>query len=190
MRPPAPSLVEDVREHEREDAYGGNQHVDGARLLRQRPGVHGEHDPGEPEQQAHCLAQREGLAQEPRRQQREEQGVGAGDDGAHSGGQVPQRLVVQAEIEGVAAGAEEQQPQPGPPVAGDAQAGEPCADEQRTPGEEEADPEDGERRRGAGEDAAGDERGCPEKDVEDCDGRSEEARRMMPRGRPWTGHGG
>src|SRR5436309_13858474 len=73
------------------------------------------------------------------------------------------------------------QAQPGPPVAGDAQAGEPCAGEQRTPGEEEADPEDGERRRGAGEDAAGDERGCPEKDVEECGGRSQEARRMMPR---------
>src|SRR5205823_5422213 len=89
------------------------------------------------------------------------------------------------EIERIAEQADEQDPEPGPGIARQRQLRRENASEERSAGDEEANPEDRQRRRRMGQHAARYE-GCrPEEDVEDG-GRCAQGR--MPHVRPGSVH--
>ena len=160
-------LVEDVGEHEGDDPRQREQHVLQSRGLRAGPCVHGEDDAGEAQQQTDQLPRRQRLAQQPGREQRQDQRVGAGDDRPHARREVPQRQIREPEVERVRAEPEREEPGPGPKVARDRQPHCRREGEEDASCDRKANRQNPERRRVPGEHPAGHERRCPEEHVED-----------------------
>src|SRR5438094_1054551 len=173
VRPLGHAFEKDVREHERDDAGDRQQDVLDSGGLRTGASVHGQDDTAESEHQTDEFAGRERLAQQPRRKQREDERIGAGDDRAHPRREMLQRKVVQTEVERVASQTEREEPQPRPAVARDWQAQRGGDDEKDGAGDGEADRQDPERRRVASENAARHERGRPKEYVENRSAGSE-----------------
>src|SRR5207248_4171611 len=97
----------------------------------------------ESEQKAGDLSRRERLAKGEWRDDRHDERIGAGDDRPHSRRHPPERLVVEAEIERVAAGAEEEDLDPGLCVAWNGEPRRPGAREKQAARHQEAQRKDG-----------------------------------------------